>query len=67
KYKARYRPDQVTDEERSLRERRSGLNLLHKYLLRKPFHFFKHMIYPKGSNEIVRWKFRKENREKEPR
>ncbi len=67
KYKARYRPDQLTDEERAFRERRSGLNVLHKYLLRKPFHFFKHMIYPKGSNEVVRWKFRKEDREKEPR
>jgi hypothetical protein len=63
KYKGRYRPDQLTDEERALRDRRSTLNLLHKYLLRKPFHFFKHMIYPKGSNEIVRWKFRKHNEE----
>ncbi|MFQ5457964.1 MAG: hypothetical protein ACE5FC_05880 [Myxococcota bacterium] len=59
KYKGRYRPDQMTGDERALRERRSFLNRLHKYLLRKPFHFFKHMIYPKGSNEVVRWKFRK--------
>ncbi len=60
KYKARYRPDLLTDEERALRARRSTLNRVHKYLLRKPFHFFKHMIYPKGSNEVVRWKFRKQ-------
>lgn len=59
KFKARYRPDQLTAEERAIVERRSTVNLLHKYLLRKPFHFFKRMIYPKGSNETVRWKFRK--------
>ena len=59
KFKARYRPDQLTPEERARVEHRSALNRLHKYALRKPFHFFKRMIYPKGSNEIVRWKFRK--------
>ncbi len=59
KFKARYRPDQLMPEERVIVERRSTLNLLHKYLLRKPFHFFKRMIYPKGSNETVRWKFKK--------
>jgi hypothetical protein len=59
KYKSRYRPDQLTPEEKALAERRSTLNLLHKYILRRPFHFFKHMIYPKGSNEVVRWKFRR--------
>jgi hypothetical protein len=58
KFKARYRPDQLSAEERAIVERRSTLNLLHKYLLRKPFHFFKRMIYPKGSNETVRWRFR---------
>ena len=59
KFKARYRPDQLTPEERARVEHRSGLNRLHKYLLRKPFHFFKRMIYPKGSNEVARWKFRR--------
>jgi hypothetical protein len=59
KFKARYRPDQLTPEERARVAHRSALNRFHKYALRKPFHFFKRMIYPKGSNEVVRWKFRK--------
>jgi len=63
KFKARYRPDQLTPAERARVEHRSALNRFHKYALRKPFHYFKRMIYPKGSNEIVRWKFRKGEKE----
>lgn len=56
KHKKKYRPDLLTEEERAL-TRRTRLNRAYDIFIGRGFRFCKRLIYPKGSNETVwfRW------------
>lgn len=58
KHKSRFLPELTTTEELNF-AKKSGFNLLYDRVAGKPWRWFKRLLYPHGSNEIIWYKWRK--------
>ncbi len=55
KFKEKYRPDLVTEDERLALDRKTPGARLYRIFLQRPYQFVKRLVYPKGSNETFRF------------
>ncbi|MBI3269755.1 MAG: hypothetical protein HYZ53_12085 [Planctomycetes bacterium] len=55
KFKRHYQPERLTDDEWWILENRPLLHRVYRVIGQRPYQFAKHLVYPKGSNEVFRF------------